>query len=185
MKRLMTALNKIHADDEPLSFACIVEISGLGNGLWCMRVEPQHSDKWRKFAIDCSRRVQHLMADSRSLAALDLAEKHACGEATCAEIRKAWSAAWAAWAKEDTAAWAARDGARGANSTWCTKRAAADAAKAAANAVSAALIAQAKNAADAAKAALDASVAEQDAAMAFQTELFLKLVNGQHSTRHD
>ena len=77
----------------------------------------------RMFAVRCARRVQHLMTDPRSLAALDVAERYANGEATDAELAAAWdvarAAAWAwaataaeaAWAAASAAAAAARDAA--------------------------------------------------------------------------
>ena len=68
----------------------------------------------RIFAVRCARRVQHLMTDPRSVAALDVAERHAKGEATDEELAAAWVAAWAAAAAGTAAAdaaWAARDAA--------------------------------------------------------------------------
>jgi len=74
----------------------------------------------RLFAVWCARQVQHLMSDPRSIAALDVAERHANGNATHAELAAAWAAAdWAAdqaadpanraaaWAAARAAAWAA------------------------------------------------------------------------------
>ena len=40
--QLLDGLNKTAADDEPLPFARIVEITGLDDALWCCRVEPQY-----------------------------------------------------------------------------------------------------------------------------------------------
>jgi hypothetical protein len=110
-KKLLAGLGKTRADDEPLPFATIVRINGLDDALWCARAEPQHARVWRLFAVWCGRQVQHLMRDPRSIAALDVAERHANGVATDAELRAAWAAAraavrtaaWAAWA----AVWAA------------------------------------------------------------------------------
>jgi hypothetical protein len=63
----------------------------------------------RVFAVRCARRVQHLMTDPRSVAALDVAERHARGEATDAELtaarEAAWNAARAAWEAARVAAW--------------------------------------------------------------------------------
>ena len=68
------------------------------------------SDKQlRLFAVRCARRVQHLMPDPRSIAALDVAERHANGQATDDELSAAVDAAWDA---RDAAADAARDAAR-------------------------------------------------------------------------
>jgi hypothetical protein len=64
----------------------------------------------RKFAVWCARQVQHLMTDARSVAALDVAERHAEGLATDEELHAAWDAAGrASWfAVRDAAGAAAR-----------------------------------------------------------------------------
>jgi hypothetical protein len=53
----------------------------------------------RLFAVRCARRVQHLMTDPRSIKALDVAERHANGQATDAELEEAGTAAQAAWVR--------------------------------------------------------------------------------------
>lgn len=80
----------------------------------------------QEFALACARRVQHLMRDPRSIAALDTQERWLRGDATNAEMDAAWAAALAA----ADAAWAAAsDAARyAARSAWA---AASDAAQAA------------------------------------------------------
>ena len=77
----------------------------------------------RLFAVRCARRVQHLMTDPRSVAALDVAERYARGEATDKELAAARDAAWdaaaaasaaalaAAWVAEAAATAASRDAA--------------------------------------------------------------------------
>jgi hypothetical protein len=50
----------------------------------------------RMFAVFCARSVQHLLTDPRSVAAIDVAERHANGEATDDELRAADAAARAA-----------------------------------------------------------------------------------------
>ena len=69
----------------------------------------------RLFAVRCARRVQHLMTDPRSIAALDVAERHAKGVATDAELKAALAAAGAAARAaeraEERAAWSAAGGA--------------------------------------------------------------------------
>jgi hypothetical protein len=73
----------------------------------------KHLDTWnpktqRLFAVWCARQVQHLMTDLRSINALDVAERHANGEATNEELDAARAAAaWAAAAAAADAAWAA------------------------------------------------------------------------------
>ena len=127
--KLLAGLGKTAPDDEPLSYATIARINGIDDALWCCRAEPRYDKHWRLFAVWCARQVEYLMTDQRSRNALDVAERHAHGEATDAELDAAfdaardaaraaedaacpaaWSAAWAAvWA----AVWdAARDAAR-------------------------------------------------------------------------
>ena len=135
--KLLAGLGKTKADDEALPFSRILEINGLDDALWCCRAEPQYAREWRLFAVWCARQVQHLMTDPRSLAAMDVAERHANGLATDEELAAAWAAAgdaardaawagatlaaaWAAawatrataWAAARDAAWATRDATR-------------------------------------------------------------------------
>jgi len=91
--KLLAGLGKTEADDEPLPYAEVVRINGIDDALWACRSEPQHAREWRLFAVWCARRVQHLMTDPRSIAALDIAERHANGTATDAELDAAQEAA--------------------------------------------------------------------------------------------
>lgn len=135
--KLLAGLGKTKADDEPVAYATILRINGLVDALWCMRAEPQHANLWRMFAVRCARKVEHLMTDQRSRDALDVAERHANGQATDEELAAARDAADAAARDEELpAAWAAayaaaRDAAR--DAAWAAL-AAADAAWAAARA---------------------------------------------------
>jgi len=70
----------------------------------CCRAAPEYDKEWRLFAVWRARRVQHLMTDNRSIAALDVAERFANGEATEEELKAASAAARDA---TSTAAWAA------------------------------------------------------------------------------
>jgi hypothetical protein len=64
----------------------------------------------RLAAVQIARTVQHLMTDPRSLTALDVAERHASGRATDAELAAAMAAARdAARDAKDAASAAARD----------------------------------------------------------------------------
>ena len=121
---LLDYLGKTKADDAPLSFETILESNGIDDALWCLRAEPQHARQYRLFAVWCARQVQHLMTDPRSLAALDVAERHANGEATNGELSAAWAAAWDA--ARDAAGAAA--GAVAGEAGWAAARAAARAA---------------------------------------------------------
>ena len=111
--KLLKNLGKTHADDEPLALTTILDSNGLDDALWCLRAVEGHQREMRLYAVDCARSVQHLMTDARSLAAVDVAERHAYGLATDADLTAARDAARAAArAAAGAAAWvAARDAA--------------------------------------------------------------------------
>ena len=110
-RKLLKHLGKTEADDDLLPLSTILDSNGLDDTLWCLRAVidvEQHAPEMRLYAVWCARQVQHLLTDPRSLAALDVAERHAKGEATDAELAAARDAAWvaardAAW----DAAWVA------------------------------------------------------------------------------
>ena len=81
----------------------------------------------RLFAVRCARRVQHLMTDPRSIAALDVAERYTKGEATDEELEVAWDAAWDVVSAPGPAPASAA-----ASAAWAAAAAASDAAGAAA-----------------------------------------------------
>jgi hypothetical protein len=140
----LKAAGKTEPDDEPISYEAILDAVGLEKALWCCRAEKQYESMWRRYAVWCARQVQHLMTDERSIAALDVAERHASGEATEQELAAAWDAAWDA---ARAAAWdAAGDAARAAagDAAWA---AAGDAARAAAGAAARAAARDAQSAA--------------------------------------
>ena len=110
-KKLLQHLNKTKSDDAPLSIITILDSNGLSDALWCLRAVEGYDREIRLYAVWCARQVQHLMTDPRSIAALDVAERYACGHATEDDLRKARDAAWAAWASAGTA-WAAWSAAR-------------------------------------------------------------------------
>lgn len=108
---LLRGLGKAKADDEPLGIATILDINDLDDALWCLRAVEGHDKEIRLLAVAYARDVQHLMTDPRSIAALDVAERFAKGEATAEELAAARAAAWdAALAAGD--AWAAGAAAR-------------------------------------------------------------------------
>ena len=73
--------------------------------IWVATREGVLTDKeLRLFAVWSARQVQHLMKDHRSIAALDVAERHASGQATDEELAAAWDAAGVA-AGDAQAAW--------------------------------------------------------------------------------
>ncbi len=131
-EKLLAYLGKTKADDEPISIATILDSNGLDDALWCLQAVKGRDREIRLFGVWCARQVQHLMTDPRSIAALDVAERFANGEATQYELNAAasdaaWAASDAAWAAASDSAWAASDAA------WA---AASDAARAARDAAS-------------------------------------------------
>ncbi len=129
--KLLRNLGKTKADDAPLAITTVLDSNGLDDALWCLRAVEGHQREMRLYAVDCARSVQHLMTDARSIAAIDVAERHADGLATDAELAAAWDAARAA--ARDAARAAARDAASAA--AWDAAR---DAAMAAARAAASA-----------------------------------------------
>ena len=114
-EKLLKSKQNTHWEEQfPLSD--IIDSNGLNDTLWCLRVRPEHSNLWRKYAVWCARQVEHLMTDKRSKDALDIAWRHSEGQATDEELAAAEDAAWdaegaaaraAAWAAARYAAWAA------------------------------------------------------------------------------
>ena len=110
-----------HRHDDPIPIAVILDNNGLDDALWALRAceqTPEMVRAERLFAVWCARQVQHLMTDVRSIDALDVAERHAHGNATDDELAAAWDAAWdaardAAWAAAWAAAWDAAGDAAG------------------------------------------------------------------------
>ena len=107
-RKLLKYLGKTVADDESLPFSVILDSNGLEDALWCCHTAPEHNRVWRLYAVWCARQVQYLMTDQRSLNALDVAEKHANGQATDKELSAAWVAAKSTWVTRD-AAWVTGD----------------------------------------------------------------------------
>lgn len=105
-KKLLSHLEKTKADDELLPITTILDSNGLDDALWCLRAVDGRAREMRLYAVWCARQVQHLMADKRSINALDVAVRHANGTATDDELAAARDDAWAA------ALAAARDDAR-------------------------------------------------------------------------
>ena len=107
-RKLLKYLGKTEADDVPLAIVTILDSNGLDDALWCLRAVIGHAREIRLYAVWCASQVAHLMTDPRSLAALDVAERHANGDATDEELAAALAAAWdAAWDAARAAARAA------------------------------------------------------------------------------
>ena len=93
------------AHKDPISLVDILASNGLDDALWALRCVPNVDRDARLFAVWCARQVQHLMTEERSIAALEVAEKHADGLATDGALAAArdaacdaaLDAAWTAW----------------------------------------------------------------------------------------
>ena len=96
--KLLRYLGKAEADDATLSLLTILESNGLSDALWALCAVEGYAREIRLYAVECARDVQHLMTDPRSLAALDVAEQFANGEATEMELTAARADAYAAHA---------------------------------------------------------------------------------------
>lgn len=123
--KLLAALDKTEADDEPIELSFILQSNGFNDTLWVLRAVDGYEKEMRLFAVFCARQVQHLMTDERSINAIDVAERFAHGEAMELDLVAARDAAWAASDTAKAAAWAAE---------WVASDAARDAARAAARA---------------------------------------------------
>jgi hypothetical protein len=85
-EKLLRGLGKTQSDDEPLRIDQILDHNGLDDALWCLRAVEGCDLEIRLYAVWCARRVQNLMTDPRSIAALDVAERHARGKASDEEL---------------------------------------------------------------------------------------------------
>lgn len=124
-EKLLKALGKTEADDEPIELSFILESNGYDDALWALRAVGGYEKEMRLFAVWCARQVQHLITDERSIQALDIAERYANGQATESELTASRDAAW------DAARYAARYAAWNAawNATWDAARNAQNAAR--------------------------------------------------------
>ena len=166
--KLLRYLGKAEADDATLSLLTILESNGLSDALWALCAVEGYAREIRLYAVECARDVQHLMTDPRSLAALDVAEQFANGDATEMELtaaRVAARVAAAAYAYVCAPA-ASKD----------THRVAWDAASAAYAATYDSASEAAYDAAARAAAAYDAAAATRAAARAKQEKAFRKLI---------
>ncbi len=179
--------------DAPIPLDKVLEVCGLGNTLWALRIvlEPVGKEI-RLFACDCAQRVLPLFEakypdDKRPRQAIEIARRFANGQATQKEMAAARdaardaeaaagdaarTAAWDATRDAETADWdAARDAARTAvwAADWAAARAAAEAAAEAAWAAAWAATRDAETAAWAA-----ARAVEQD----WQKEHLIQMLNG-------
>ena len=114
--RLLTFLGKTKVDNEALLLSTVLQSNGLNDTLWCLQAVDGFEREKRLFAVWCARQVQHLMTDPRSLAALDVVERFANGQASLEELGAAAADATEATDDADTTAANAANAAEAA--TW-------------------------------------------------------------------
>jgi hypothetical protein len=111
--KLLSFLNKIEADDEPLELKTILESNGTSDTIWALRAVEDYDKEIHLMAADFAESVLHIFEekypeDNRPRKAINAARDFANGLITVEQLDAAGSAAgaaaWAAWA----AAWAAR-----------------------------------------------------------------------------
>ena len=109
---LLKHLGKTQPDDEPLSFATILESNGFDDALWCLRTVAGYDREIRLYAVWCARQVEHLDPSGVAKNINDVSERYANGEAMEAELvaarKAAWEAELVAARKAAWEAWAAR-----------------------------------------------------------------------------
>ena len=128
--KLRHHLGEGYGDDTPVDITAIIDNNGLDYALWCLCAVDGHAREMLLYAYWCAREVPSL----RSVAAPDVAERHANG-AAAAGAEAAWAAlaaraALAALAVTD-ASWAALPAREGAMAALAAARDARDAARAA------------------------------------------------------
>lgn len=84
---MLQKLGKESPDDDPITYAQILDVAGLDDALRACKAEPQYFHLWRLYAIWCARRVLHLTGDPRSAVALDVAERYVNGRASMDDLR--------------------------------------------------------------------------------------------------
>jgi len=107
-RKLLAYLGKTKADDAPLSMLTVMDSIGFDDTLWCLRCVNGRDGAIRLLACDFAQDVAHFNADPRVRSAIDVARRHAVGDATDAELNASYATAYAA-ARDAVrdAAWAA------------------------------------------------------------------------------
>ena len=108
-RKLLGALGKTSADDEPLDLLTVLDSNGLDDALWVLSYAMPDDRLARHFQAWCAEQVLHLFEAERpddarvrdQIAMLrndeaDDAAREAAGDAARKAARAAWAAAWAA-----------------------------------------------------------------------------------------
>ncbi len=86
---LTIRLKRVIEEDTPLSFLTILEIGGLDDALWCLRIAPKEWEpNFRMYSIWCAlHQASWLLKNPRAGYALTIAQKYALGTATEEDLR--------------------------------------------------------------------------------------------------
>ena len=117
-RKLLGALGKTSADDEPLDLLTVLDSNGLDDALWVLSYAMPDDRLARHFQAWCAEQVLHLFEaerpdDARVRDQIAMLRNDEADEAAREAAREA---AWAAWAAG--AAWAAREAAWAAWAAW-------------------------------------------------------------------
>ncbi len=108
-RKLLGALGKTSADDEPLDLLTVLDSNGLDDALWVLSFAMPDDRLTRHFQAWCAEQVLHLFEaerpdDARVRDQIAMLRNDEADDAAREAARKA---AWAAWAAAREAAWAA------------------------------------------------------------------------------
>jgi hypothetical protein len=90
LPKLLKHLGKPLADDAPLRLAVVLEANGFNFAVWCLNCVVDHDRDIRSFAVWCGNRAKHLMAEQKSVLALESAEKYLAGQITRTSLNRAF-----------------------------------------------------------------------------------------------
>lgn len=78
-----------YVNNDKISLLFILNSNGLDDTIWTLRYIDNVERDARLYIVWCARQVQHLMTDSRSIDAIDVAERYANGQATDIDLADA------------------------------------------------------------------------------------------------
>jgi hypothetical protein len=87
--KLLLGFENTMGDDEPLPYSKILTSCGLGDALWATRTEFNDYLWVQNLALSFARHIEHYLSDSRSIRALDMADKFLRGEASRNDMHSA------------------------------------------------------------------------------------------------
>lgn len=79
MERLVKRTGRPISGGAALPYAALLRYTNLEVALWGTRAEPRYNRRWAQYGVNCVRRVQHLVNESRVFQILDIMEGYAQG----------------------------------------------------------------------------------------------------------